>query len=666
MWKTEKVAFMEVPESKYKYGIVIDSGSSGSRVQIYKWPDPQYVAKNTKDSHILESPPKITQEANWTKKITPGISTFADKTGRIWSDHFKDLIEFAETIVPQDKYDDTPIFVLATAGMRLLSPKDQKRILKNTCSELKKNSPFVIRGCEDHVQIIDGEIEGLYGWLGLNYLMGQLDDYLPGDRVHESIGFMDMGGASTQIAFMPSDKDDIEKHREDISTLTLRNINGLTQEWNVFVETWLGFGANQARKRYLSQLVEISRINADVGSHISDPCMPKDATIEFEYEDKTYDIKGIGNYEMCIRTIYPLLLKNVPCKDTPCLFNGVHGPRLNFEKDKFVGISEYWYTANDVFQSGGEYNFKIFNERVKDFCELPWETVLYNSEQGQYSNLDPDEFLKDACFKASWVINVLHDGFELPRIDLEIPKEDVKQGEEEITQVHVPFKSADSVDGNELSWTLGKILLYASSEIPSNGQLNMEIGVQPSEISGKSFVPAGGYSGEPVGYESDDDESFGFLIPMIVFLAVSLLLYNIARRRYAFARNRKFNHIKQVFYTNVSKIPGLNNIFNAEVRSNQLNQNEYDISMEEGTLSSSQSSPNLPNLAQLRTRSTINLHELEGFDGDHDTSTNFLNKPFVLPKKSPVFYHSQNNSRESVSLQRSLSAFSVPKKTNME
>ena len=33
------------------------------------------------------------------------------------------------------------------------------------------------------------------------------------------------------------------------------------------------------------------------------------------------------------------------------------------------------------------------------------------------------------------------------------------------------FKSADSVEGEELSWTLGKILLFASSQIePKEGR----------------------------------------------------------------------------------------------------------------------------------------------------------------------------------------------------
>ena len=102
---------------------------------------------------------------------------------------------------------------------------------------------------------------------------------------------------------------------------------------------------------------------------------------------------------------------------------------------------------------------------MKEYCESNWDEILKNSEQGQYSKLDPDKFLKDACFKASWVMNVLHEGFELPRIGFETEKEDQTEEDKKITNAHVPFKSADSVEGEELSWTLGKILLFASSQI---------------------------------------------------------------------------------------------------------------------------------------------------------------------------------------------------------
>ncbi|KAK6463503.1 nucleoside diphosphatase [Scheffersomyces coipomensis] len=679
----------------YKYGIVIDSGSSGSRIQIYSWEDPAKTLKSSSqdDKVTLLSPPKIIQKKDWSMKISPGISSFHSTTKKIWSQHYSKLMKFAQDIIPVERHADTPIFVLSTAGMRLVEPKQQKKILEETCSSIQKNTQFYLPNCKEFVQIIDGETEGVYGWLGLNYLMGQFNKYDPQSNEHESIGFMDMGGASTQIAFVPSSAEEVKKHKEDLSTVTLRNIDGTTQEWNVFVETWLGFGANEARKRYLEQLINLSHINPSVGNEISDPCLPKGAKLNYEFESKTYKVNGIGNYQQCVRTMYPLLLKNIPCKDEPCFFNGIHGPKLNFDKDKFVGISEYWYTANDIFQSGGEYNFHGFNEKVRDYCESDWESILSRSKYGEFSNLDPDKFLKDACFKASWVMNILHEGFELPRLGLDIPDDDNSEGDEsrkEIANVHVPFKSADSINGEELSWTLGKISLVASSQIKSsekNSKYN--IGIYPSKISGKSFVSGSGiHSGKASGYGSDDDDGED-ISPKSVFsiLLVLLLLYFIyhygkahfGTLQHKFRRFQLPYPIKRAIVTTTSKIPGLKNVINDY----QFFRNEDNL--DESILPMTSTTTNHQNSKQyasvLRTRSNINLTDEDQQErtGSPFTSpepqsqqsqqtknlNTFINKPFVVPKRSGVYHHlSETNSKDTLNRIPSASSINRGKTPN--
>ena len=125
-------------DSGDQYGIVIDAGSSGSRIQIYKWQNADSAMKGAKEE-VVSSPPKIVQEKGWSRKTSPGISTFGGKrVDKIWDDHFEDLMEHAESIIPADKHQDTPVFVLATAGMRLLKSSDQKKILKTFKSEMEK------------------------------------------------------------------------------------------------------------------------------------------------------------------------------------------------------------------------------------------------------------------------------------------------------------------------------------------------------------------------------------------------------------------------------------------------------------------------------------------------------------------------------------------------
>ncbi|CRK27583.1 hypothetical protein BN1723_013986 [Verticillium longisporum] len=204
----------------------------------------------------------------------PGVSSFADKPEDIGPEHLKALVELALAEVPASKVAETPIYLMATAGMRLLPKTKQQELLQSMCTYLRDNTDFSLPDCNTNIQVISGETEGLYGWLGTNYLLGGFDE--PQNHQHgqghHTYGFLDMGGASAQIAFAPNSTE-AKKHSNDLKLVRLRTMDGTVSEHKVFTATWLGYGANQARERYVDRLQELYDKSSNL--EVPDPCMPK-------------------------------------------------------------------------------------------------------------------------------------------------------------------------------------------------------------------------------------------------------------------------------------------------------------------------------------------------------------------------------------------------------
>lgn len=536
------------------YIIVIDAGSSGSRLNVYQYDKQsgsqrlQFQNRNsTLDTSHL---PEIISNKDWNIKVTGGVSSYIDsKYEELWRNHLEPLVRKAETVIPSDKQPSTPVFFLATAGMRLLPDLQQQHILKQVCGLLSTRTNFYIPECNSHVKVIDGATEGLYGWLALNYLLGTTKNYqlatglnsMPQNEQNmPSFGFMDMGGASAQIAFAPSSKE-AKKHAEDLYRIVLRSTDGINHEWDVFVSTWLGFGANEARKR-LTELLISSNPDHDI---IFDACTPAGLSFPSGSSNSSTIIKGDGNFNKCFLNLFPLLNKHLPCDDDPCLFNGVHVPQFDFNRDKFVGVSEYWHTANDIFDMQGRYDFVELNKKAKHFCSLSWDQILENSRLGYYKNV-PETYLQTACFKVTWIMTILHEGFGIPNIKNK--RNDVLLLEDEMDDVAVqlakrnindflsPFQSATSVDGNELTWSLGRAVLYTSSQVSPAIIGQGDVGYKAAKSGNFKFVPGG----ELIAYNENLEFStfYQWLAVMLCIGVLFILAYfgafGRSRRRYLF------------------------------------------------------------------------------------------------------------------------------------
>ncbi|KAL1841843.1 hypothetical protein VTJ49DRAFT_6520 [Mycothermus thermophilus] len=510
---------------KWRWGVILDAGSSGTRLHIYRWKDPRKALKNASPED-LRSLPKLMTEKKWTKKIRPGVSTFGDRVEDVGPEHLQSLIDHALSVIPADKVHDTPIFLMATAGMRLLPLTQQTALTSEICAYLQRNTRFSLPDCNLHVQVIKGETEGLYGWIASNYLLGGFDhpDQHQHGKGHHTYGFLDMGGASAQIAFAPNTTE-AEKHWNDLKLLRLRTLDGNPKEYKVFTTTWLGFGVNQARESYVKNLEDRY---ADTSFELPDPCLPKGlrTTLEGNIIDRrktrATSLVGTGHFEECLQLTYPLLGKDKPCEDNPCLINGQHVPAIDFDVNHFIGVSEYWHTTHGVFGGKGDqaYDFATYQKRVKGFCGRDWNTIRDGIPSGKEFDT---KLAQEACFKAAWLINVLHEGIGVPRIGFHegLSKVNVSKSALEAAKnkgFADPFKPVDKIDGIEVSWTLGKMVLYAAGQIPPAsgndrypvgfGSNTVDVGTPPDfQFAGSSWEPLRYYGNQTNStIDADDDD----------------------------------------------------------------------------------------------------------------------------------------------------------------
>ncbi len=507
-----------------RFGVVIDAGSSGSRVQIYAWPDPALGKGGSRLPAVGKN--GETKKHKWHLKVHPGISTFAQHPQDVGVDHLRPLVEHALSIVPPSLVPQTPLFLLATAGMRLLPATQQTAILEQACSYARTYTKFLLPNCEDHFQVINGETEGLLGWISINYMLGALDWPEENDhgKGHSTYGFLDMGGASAQIAFAPN-ATETTKHEDNLMLLRLRRLNRSLGEYRVFVSTWLGFGADQAHERHMQRLLS--------SSSLEDPCMPKHLTAKVN----GVEVEGSGSLEQCLLQTQPLLDKDAPCPDAPCLFNGTHAPAIDFDVNHFIGVSNFWHASHDVFDMGGAYDYHTYLQRVEKFCSRDWKDIKKDIKGGKWGKHTNEDDIRESCFKAAWMINVLHDGIGIPRISLDDGLDTGHNGTKELEDAarHKgfldPFQSVDEIDNQEVSWTLGKMVLYASSQVDA-GDNPAPVGYGMN-VPGAMFHEAGVKSEEPWSDRLLFRRTPGFLLLATIFLVVVFLLLGRERRERA-------------------------------------------------------------------------------------------------------------------------------------
>ncbi|XP_068104863.1 ectonucleoside triphosphate diphosphohydrolase 2-like isoform X1 [Hyperolius riggenbachi] len=324
---------------KFKYGIVLDAGSSHTALFIYKWP-----ANKENDTGIVG-------QSSMCDVKGPGISSYWQNP----PDAGKSLevcLERAVREVPHSRHAITPLYLGATAGMRLLNRTNAKAsddVLEAVSAKLK-SYPFDFRGAK----ILSGQDEGVFGWVTANYLLENFVKYsLFGKWLQTrkgTLGAMDLGGASTQITFETTDKIDTPENE-----VSLRLYG---QSYRVYTHSFLCYGRDQVLKRVLSKVI----MSQGYASSIQNPCLPRNYTEQKTFGDlyesactanerpPNYNpagelsISGSGDGEQC-RRLVDSIFQFSNCPYSSCSFDGIFQPKVN---GKFIAFAAFYYTVNFI------------------------------------------------------------------------------------------------------------------------------------------------------------------------------------------------------------------------------------------------------------------------------------------------------------------------------
>ncbi|KAB5528656.1 hypothetical protein PHYPO_G00142760 [Pangasianodon hypophthalmus] len=420
--------------AQYMYGIVLDAGSSHTAMFIYKWP-----ADKQNDTGIVSQHSECHVKGG-------GISSYASQRGGA-ARSLEVCMEQAMQDIPKARHQATPLYLGATAGMRLLNishPKESGEILKEVEEKLK-SYPFRFKGAT----ILTGQEEGAYGWVTVNYLLENFIKYgfvghwlSPGK---ETVGALDFGGASTQITF--ETKDNVED-KNNLMKLQLYGRN-----YSIYTQSFLCYGKDQMLRKLLAHLVKsqgtdglITHPCYPAGHNVSktldilfdSPCTATSKPTPFKGE-KQLNIVGSGNYQQCMGNMSQIFSFQ-PCSYSKCSFNGIFQPNVT---GKFMAFSAFYYTYYFLQQATGitVTSPKLLEEAAITVCNMTFQEMVKKVP-------DQSNRLQDYCATTVFIQVLLLKGYGF---DLN-------------SFSHISFQK--KAGDTSIGWALGYIL-NLSSLVPS-------------------------------------------------------------------------------------------------------------------------------------------------------------------------------------------------------
>ena len=367
-----------------RYAVVIDAGSTGSRVHVFAF-------KKVDDGlKLLEDTFEATK---------PGLSAKADDPKGA-ADSLRALMDIALKTVPESERARTSVEIRATAGLRLLPGDASKNILAE-CVKVLGEYPFKFDPASS-VSIMDGADEGAFQWLTMNYLLGNLKGGgIDHDGDIHTVAAVDLGGGSVQLAYQVGNESAASAPDGYITKL-----KALGHSFDVYTRSHLGHGLMAAR----AAVLDLAKKDGE------SPCVHLGHDDVYEYAGEKYrsvSPKNGSDYDACFAAATAALGLDKDC-DGPkdeCSFNGAWGgaPGLG---SKRVYLSSYlWDRAINVGivsddEIDGRSSVSEFKNAAEKACGVPLSSV-----RSKYHGVEE----KDApylCMDLTFAHALLSKGFQ--------------------------------------------------------------------------------------------------------------------------------------------------------------------------------------------------------------------------------------------------------------
>ncbi|XP_027705268.1 ectonucleoside triphosphate diphosphohydrolase 8-like isoform X1 [Vombatus ursinus] len=411
-----------------KFGLVFDAGSSHTSLFVYQWP-----GDKENDTGVVSQTMACDVQGD-------GISSYArnpEAAGR----SLRPCLDEAVKLIPAPQLAQTPVYLGATAGMRILSLQDPKAA-DGVLAEVGKTIqeyPMDFRGA----RIISGAEEGAYGWITINYLLDTFTKYSvknggwirpPASTV---LGALDLGGASTQISFLPSGS------IADPATASHFRLYGFN--YTIYTHSYLCYGQAQAQKQVIQKLSQESQATPGQVEH---PCYHKgfknkvmarsiyDSPCTAHLQPRGFNLNqemalvGTGNVTKCQQAIRAIFNFTACGLHHPCAFNGTYQPDAS---GQFFAFSAFFYTFNFLNITSGQSLLEVM-DTIKQYCSRSWTNV---TESYPKHNL---HWLQDYCANANYILVLLLEGY--------------KFSDKSWTSIRFQQKAS----GTDIGWTLGYML----------------------------------------------------------------------------------------------------------------------------------------------------------------------------------------------------------------